>query len=178
MEVMEGSDSMMLDADISSTLISCRTCRMRASCGAGRAGSDSVLLASRTRRRPSSPYMVRRGRVGWRGVLLLLDHETEGTEVSPTREMTSMAVDIESERANRIVAAIMSTVKGSFLFVALPPEGQDKSLVYQNLKSKVTNSGSPLGEISTFPIPQFKVSVDKGPSSNHGRLGHWTHWLY
>jgi hypothetical protein len=53
----------------------------------------------------------------------------------------------------------MSASKGSFLFVALPPEGLEKSLVYQDLKGKVANAGNPLGEISTFPIPQFKVAL-------------------
>jgi hypothetical protein len=47
--------------------------------------------------------------------------------------------------------------KGSFLFVALPPEGNEKSLVYQQLKAKVANAGNPYGDIATFPIPQFKV---------------------
>ena len=55
----------------------------------------------------------------------------------------------------------MSTTKGSFLFVSLPPEGQEQSLVYQNLKLKVDNSGSPFGDISKFPIPQFKVAQNK-----------------
>jgi hypothetical protein len=49
------------------------------------------------------------------------------------------------------------SMKGSFLFVALPPEGQEKSLVYQQLKRKVQNAGNPYGEIANFPIPQFKV---------------------
>jgi len=60
----------------------------------------------------------------------------------------------------------MSAPKGSFLFVALPPEGVEKSLVYQNLKSKVANASNPLGEISPFPIPQFKVC---GPVDLHDR---------
>jgi hypothetical protein len=45
-----------------------------------------------------------------------------------------------------------------FLFVALPPEGHEKALVYQQLKAKVANAGNPFGDIVTFPIPQFKVS--------------------
>jgi hypothetical protein len=49
--------------------------------------------------------------------------------------------------------------KGSFLFVALPPEGHEKSLVYQQLKAKVANAGNPFGDISAFPIPQFKVCL-------------------
>ena len=57
----------------------------------------------------------------------------------------------------------MSTPKGSFLFVAFPPEGQEQSLVYQNLKSKVVNAGNPFGEISSFPIPQFKVRSNFNP---------------
>jgi len=55
-----------------------------------------------------------------------------------------------------VTTSIMSS-KPSFLFVSLPPEGQEKSLVYQNLKSKVVNGSNPYGEISNFPIPQFKV---------------------
>ena len=51
--------------------------------------------------------------------------------------------------------------KGSFLFVALPPEGQEKSVVYQQLKSKVANAGNSYGDIATFPVPQFKVEHDK-----------------
>jgi hypothetical protein len=50
----------------------------------------------------------------------------------------------------------MST-KTSLLLVALPPEGQEKALVYRNLRAKVANNGSPLGEVSNLPIPQFKV---------------------
>jgi hypothetical protein len=50
--------------------------------------------------------------------------------------------------------------KGSFLFVALPPEGQEKPLVYRQLKTKVENAGNPYGDIATFPIPQFKVPHD------------------
>jgi hypothetical protein len=46
---------------------------------------------------------------------------------------------------------------GSFIFIALPPEGNEKSLVYRQLKSKVQNGNNPYGEIATFPIPQFKV---------------------
>ena len=64
--------------------------------------------------------------------------------------------------------------KGSFLFIALPPEGQEKSLVYQQLKSKVQNAGTPLGEISNFPIPQFKVDGQRKDADD--RLGHWIHW--
>jgi hypothetical protein len=51
------------------------------------------------------------------------------------------------------------TAKETFLLVALPPEGHEKSVVYQNLKSKVGNGNSQYGEISVFPIPQFKVSM-------------------
>ena|ERR1700694_1808418 len=64
--------------------------------------------------------------------------------------------------------------KGSFLFIALLPEGQEKSLVYQQLKSKVQNAGTPLGEISNFPIPQFKVDGQRKDADD--RLGHWIHW--
>jgi hypothetical protein len=53
----------------------------------------------------------------------------------------------------------MSVTKGSFVFIALPPEGHEKSLVYQQLKAKVSNAGNPFGDIATFPIPQFKVSI-------------------
>ena len=47
--------------------------------------------------------------------------------------------------------------KTSLLLIALPPEGQEKSLVYRDLHAKVANNGSPLGEMSNLPIPQFKV---------------------
>jgi len=73
----------------------------------------------------------------------------------------------------------MSTPKGSFLFVALPPEGQEPSLVYQNLKSKVANAGNPFGEISGFPIPQFKVRVPiltQFHADDDYRLGPWIPW--
>jgi hypothetical protein len=65
--------------------------------------------------------------------------------------------------------------KGSFVFVALPPEGEETSLVYQKLKSKVQNAGNPFGEISIFPIPQFKVCDDPGMTLTD-RLGLWIHW--
>jgi hypothetical protein len=55
----------------------------------------------------------------------------------------------------------MSTPKGSFLFVALPPEGQERTIVYRELESKVNNAGNPFGEIFKFPIPQFKVSMTR-----------------
>jgi hypothetical protein len=48
--------------------------------------------------------------------------------------------------------------KTSVLFVALPPEDQETSVVYRNLRAKVDNNGSRLGEVSIFPIPQFKVA--------------------
>jgi hypothetical protein len=55
----------------------------------------------------------------------------------------------------------MST-KTSLLLVAVPPEGQEKSLVYRELCAKVANNaGSPLGEVSNLPIPQFKVTEHK-----------------
>ena len=67
------------------------------------------------------------------------------------------------QRTNRLRAAhrersrMSGVPRGSFLFVALPPEGQEKSVVYQQLKSKVANGGNSYGDISIFPVPQFKV---------------------
>lgn len=48
--------------------------------------------------------------------------------------------------------------KTTLLFVALPPEDQETSVVYRNLRAKVDNNGSHLGEVSIFAIPQFKVA--------------------
>ena len=70
------------------------------------------------------------------------------------------------------------TAKDSFLFVSLPPEDQEKSLVYQNLKAKVVNGSNPYGDISNFPIPQFKVHYFYSRYSSNGRLAHWIRWLY
>jgi hypothetical protein len=66
-EDSEGRDCRIVVADKSRIVISWRIWRIRASWGGGRAGRERVLLESRIRRRPRSPYMLpcwslRRGR--------------------------------------------------------------------------------------------------------------------
>ena len=73
----------------------------------------------------------------------------------------------------------MSAAKGSLLFVSVPPEGEEPTLVYRDLQKKVYNNGNQFGDISRFAIPQFKVpysQVPRGDKANQpDRLGHWTH---
>jgi hypothetical protein len=90
--------------------------------------------------------------------MMMLDQSTTNRERHPeptltlAREWAFISATIEPPQPP------MSAAKGSILFVSVPPEGEEPTVVYRELQKKVYNNGSQLGEISRFAIPQFKVS--------------------